>query len=109
MYFDYVVAPSLILIVAVLVSGFCLRRILVHTKRYRKWRRISERVALSIVFLVAVFLGGSTTFNALVIRHYRAMNPAPGNLYGVDGRKMHIYCTGQGSPTLVLDAGLGND
>lgn len=109
MDFDYVVAPSLILLVALLVSGFCLRRILVHTKRYRKWRRISERVVLSIVLLLAAILGGSTTFNALAIRHFRVMNPPPGNLYVVDGHRMHIHCTGQGSPTLVLDAGLGND
>ena len=81
MVFDYIVAPSLILLVAVLVSGLCLRRIFVHTKCYGKWRRISERIVLSIVFLVAVFLGGSTAFNALAIRHYWKMNPPPGNLY----------------------------
>ena len=33
----------------------------------------------------------------------------PGTVYNVNGYKMHIYCIGDGSPTLVLDAGLGND
>jgi pimeloyl-ACP methyl ester carboxylesterase len=29
-------------------------------------------------------------------------------LVSVDGRKMHIDCTGQGSPTVILDSGLGD-
>jgi pimeloyl-ACP methyl ester carboxylesterase len=103
------VAPGLVLLVAVLVSGYCWHRMLVNIKRYRKWRRISERIILSLVILVVVSVGGSATFNALAIHHYRVMNPSPGNLYVVHGHRMHIYCTGQGSPSLVLDAGLGND
>ncbi len=27
----------------------------------------------------------------------------------VNGYRMHLYCTGEGSPTIILDAGLGND
>lgn len=35
-------------------------------------------------------------------------NPAPpGKLVDVGGYKLHIYCTGEGSPTVILDAGLG--
>jgi pimeloyl-ACP methyl ester carboxylesterase len=30
---------------------------------------------------------------------------APGRLVEVDGRRMHIHCTGQGQPTVILDAG----
>jgi pimeloyl-ACP methyl ester carboxylesterase len=30
--------------------------------------------------------------------------PAPGNLIDVGGFKMHIYCMGEGSPTVVLEA-----
>jgi pimeloyl-ACP methyl ester carboxylesterase len=33
--------------------------------------------------------------------------PAPGRVLSVDGRAMHILCTGTGSPTVVMDAGLG--
>ncbi len=109
MDFDYVVAPGLILLVAVLISGLCLHRMLVRINRYGKWRRISERVVLSLVFFFAVAVGGSTTFNALAIHHYRAIYPAPGSFYGVNGHNMHLYCTGDGSPTIILDAGLGND
>ena len=45
----------------------------------------------------------------LPFTHYRTVYPPQGKLYTVDGYKMHLYCTGEGSPTIVLDAGLGND
>lgn len=33
--------------------------------------------------------------------------PAPGSLYDVGGHRLHLYCTGTGSPTVVLETGLG--
>jgi pimeloyl-ACP methyl ester carboxylesterase len=35
-------------------------------------------------------------------------NPRPGQLVDVGGYRMHLYCMGQGSPTVVLDSGLGD-
>jgi pimeloyl-ACP methyl ester carboxylesterase len=35
-------------------------------------------------------------------------NPPPGRLVDVGGYKIHLHCTGQGSPVVVLDAGLGD-
>jgi pimeloyl-ACP methyl ester carboxylesterase len=32
----------------------------------------------------------------------------PGRLVNIDGRKLHLNCSGQGSPTIVLEAGLGD-
>lgn len=32
---------------------------------------------------------------------------APGQLLDVDGHQMHIVCTGEGSPTVILEAGAG--
>ena len=32
----------------------------------------------------------------------------PGQLVDVGGYKMHIDCTGQGSPTVILESGLGD-
>jgi pimeloyl-ACP methyl ester carboxylesterase len=31
--------------------------------------------------------------------------PPPGRLVDVDGRKLHLFCTGSGSPTVVFEAG----
>lgn len=38
-----------------------------------------------------------------------ARYPVPGSFFAVDGRFMHLYCTGRGSPTVILDAGGGAD
>ena len=32
----------------------------------------------------------------------------PGKLVDVGGRKLHLYCTGHGSPTVILEAGAGS-
>ena len=63
------------------------------------------RLALpaAVVFLIPALQNIIT--NALL----RARYPVPGAFYLIDGRRMHLYCTGHGSPTVVLDAGGGND
>ena len=33
------------------------------------------------------------------------IGPPPGRLIEVNGRKLHIHCTGNGSPTVILEAG----
>jgi pimeloyl-ACP methyl ester carboxylesterase len=38
----------------------------------------------------------------------RSLNPPPGLLVDIGGYRMHLYCIGQGSPTVVLDSGLGD-
>ena len=104
------VAPALVIAFAIFVFLLCFRRIrMLSAKPYAKWRRICERIALSAAIVVLLAAGASTVFNALAIHHYRAIYPPQGKLYQVDGYKMHLYCTGEGSPTIVLDAGLGND
>lgn len=40
-------------------------------------------------------------------RDATAFSP-PGVLYQVEGRTMHLYCTGEGAPTVILDAGIGS-
>ena len=104
------VAPGLVIVLALFVSLLCFRRIrMLSAKPYAKWRRICERIALSAAIVVFLAAGAGTVFNALAIHHYRSIYPPQGRLYTVDGYKMHLYCTGEGSPTIVLDAGLGND
>ncbi len=34
--------------------------------------------------------------------------PPPGQLVDVGGYRLHVHCTGSGSPTVVIDAGLGD-
>jgi pimeloyl-ACP methyl ester carboxylesterase len=48
-------------------------------------------------------------WNQIVTRRLHERNPVPGNFYSVDGHQMHLYCSGEGSPTILIEAGLGHD
>ena len=110
MDFDYVVIPALILLLAILVICLSIHRILsLGGKSYRMGRKVAELIALSFVVLLAIEVALSSSYNAVAIHSFRAHNPPAGSFYTVNGHRMHMVCTGSGSPTLVLDAGLGND
>jgi pimeloyl-ACP methyl ester carboxylesterase len=110
MDFDYVVMPTIILAVGILIVWLSVRRMRsLSAKSYRAWRKVSERIVLLLVVLVAATIAGSSGFNAIALHHFRAENPPPGDFYTINGHRMHINCTGSGSPTIILDAGLGND
>jgi len=66
--------------------------------------RISRIVMLAILILVLVTL----TAGVIVKSKLAKQHPAPGQLVDVGGYKMHINCTGQGSPTVILDAGFAD-
>jgi pimeloyl-ACP methyl ester carboxylesterase len=38
----------------------------------------------------------------------RRFNPMTGRLFDVSGYRMHLDCTGEGSPTVILESGLGD-
>jgi pimeloyl-ACP methyl ester carboxylesterase len=62
-----------------------------------------------VVVLIILFAGCiGWLYNYAALRHYRAVVP-PGNFFVVEGRRMHVYCIGAGSPTIVIESGLGDD
>ena len=110
MDFDYVVFPAIIFVVGVLLIWLSVRRFRsLSSKSYRTWRKVAERIVLSVVVLLVAVLAGSSAYNAIALHHFWAANQPPGAFYSVNGHRMHIICTGSGSPTIVLEAGLGND
>src|ERR1017187_1041648 len=110
MDFDYVVFPAIIFVVGVLLIWLSVRRFRsLSSKSYRTWRKVVERIDLSVVVLLVAVLAGSSAYNAIVLHHFWATNQPPGAFYSVNGHRMHIICTGSGSPTIVLEAVLGND
>ena len=71
--------------------------------------KFTWRALLFVVVFALVLAGGGALWNALAIRQAEVASGIPGKMYDVDGLKMHIYCTGSGSPTIVLESGLGDD
>jgi len=61
------------------------------------------------LLLLTIFLAivGFLFENISETREQR-FNPAPGRRVDIGGYNLHIDCTGQGSPVVVLDAGLGD-
>jgi len=110
MDFDYVVLPAIFLAVGIPVIWLSVRRMSsLSAMRYSTARKVTERIVLAEVVLVVAALAGSSGFNAIALYCFRAVHPPPGAFYTVKGYRMHINCTGSGSPTIVLEAGLGND
>lgn len=61
------------------------------------------RIAGTVFTLFVAFVVGCYDPQAELSKSF----PPPGQLIDVGGRKLHLYCTGKGSPTVVLVAGGG--
>lgn len=70
----------------------------------RMVRVIGILAGLCVLFLLALSL-----WNLAVTKWQHARTPVPGNLYSVDGRQMHIFCSGTGSPAVLMEAGASTD
>src|SRR5256885_2868437 len=67
------------------------------------------RVLLRLVLvLAALFVLAGLLYENVSETRDRRFNPMPGQRIDVGGFKMHIHCTGQGSPTVILESGLGD-
>jgi pimeloyl-ACP methyl ester carboxylesterase len=71
----------------------------------QSWLRSAIRVLVSLITLVLV--AGFLYQNISETREHRC-HPMPGQLVDIGGYKMHMDCTGRGSPTVILDAGMGD-
>ena len=67
--------------------------------------RPSVRRALAAVAAVIIFiLLAGATYQGVATALERREFPRPGGLVSVGDHQLHIYCTGKGSPTVVLEA-----
>ncbi len=57
-------------------------------------------------FLVVAALSGAT-YQWLATRNELAATSPPGQLVDIGGHRLHLWCTGDGAPAVVLDTGLG--
>jgi pimeloyl-ACP methyl ester carboxylesterase len=72
---------------------------------FQSTARWAAGVAAAGLLLLIVLSIWSLTIS----RYQHAHNKVPGAFYSVDGRQMHLYCSGEGAPTIVIEAGLGRD
>jgi pimeloyl-ACP methyl ester carboxylesterase len=70
----------------------------------RSWAR---RVVLYPIFAVMIVGGVGGAYETVRETQDRSTYAMPGQLVDVGGHRLHINCTGTGSPTVVLEDGLG--
>src|SRR5919199_4181080 len=92
-------------VVAGSLAGGLLAAVLVRARgqlrsRSRRWLL---HPVLAVLALAAVGGGYETVREAAEARAH----PAPGQLIDVGGHRLHLSCTGSGSPTVVLEPGAG--
>lgn len=59
-------------------------------------------VSISVILVVLLLIGA--TYQGVTTAIERRKYPHPGRLVDVGGHQLHIHCTGEGSPTVVLEA-----
>ena len=64
-------------------------------------------VAGVLVVLVCGLVGMTWANGAKAQKELAAKYPPPGQMVDVGGYRLHIYCQGEGSPTVVMEAGAG--
>jgi pimeloyl-ACP methyl ester carboxylesterase len=74
---------------------------MLKNKSYSR-KTILKNISAILGILVLIFL----LIGYLSKSRLAKNNPAPGVLVDIGEHKMHIYCIGQGSPTVILEAGL---
>lgn len=73
-------------------------------RRARRLRRIVIAVTAFLATAGAVLLVAGAQAKAAL----RARYPPPGSLVDLGGYRLHLYCEGSGSPTVILEAGVGD-
>ncbi len=80
----------------------------VSNARPHPWRRWAATLGLGIISLVVLLAVAGLVYQWAATRIDERRYPMPGVLVEVDGHRMHLDCRGAGSPTVVMDAGLGD-
>jgi len=67
-----------------------------------------RRIVLGALAFVIVIACVGAIYENITEARDRRFNPMTGRLFDVGGYKMHIDCSGEGSPTVILESGLGD-
>jgi pimeloyl-ACP methyl ester carboxylesterase len=69
--------------------------------------RWTTRVLVGLCSLLIVAAIAGASYQWIATRSDLAATPPPGRLVDVGGHRLHIWCTGAGAPTVILESGLG--
>ena len=75
--------------------------------RFRRLRLVIKRGLQGLTVLAVLALVVGITFQSLASRRYLQGNSPPGILTNVGEHMLHLFCVGEGRPTVVFDTGLG--
>lgn len=75
------------------------------TTRAHRWLL---RGALAVVGLIALLLGAGIAYQRVAEARDMERFPAPGKLIDMGGFNLHLNCTGNGQPTVVVESGNGD-
>jgi hypothetical protein len=70
------------------------------------WRWTMRIFVALGAFLVVAALSGAM-YQWIATRKELAATPPPGRLVDIGGYRLHLWCTGDGTPAVILDTGLG--
>ena len=73
----------------------------------RRWLRRLRAASLTVVVLILLSAIVGTFYQALARRRDAQRFPPRGKFVDVGGHKLNLNCTGQGTPTVILETGLG--
>ena len=79
-----------------------------YASRSAPSRPLLRRVILVLLACLVILAAAGFLYENISEARDRRFNAMEGQLVNVGGRKMHIDCTGVGTPTVVLDSGLGD-
>lgn len=70
-------------------------------------RRWTIRILVGLCGLIVLTALTGPTYQWLATRKDLAATPPPGQLVDIGGYRLHLWCTGDGAPAVILDTGLG--
>ena len=79
----------------------------VPVKRGSILRRLAK-IAAVLVIILALLAGSGAVYQAISEANDLHRYLPHGSLYDIGGYRLHLDCSGNGSPTIILDSGLGS-
>jgi pimeloyl-ACP methyl ester carboxylesterase len=76
--------------------------------RTRRVLRVIGRILVGVIALIVFVLVVGSVYQLVVGKVPDGRYPAPWRLVDIGGRVLHVNCMGQGTPTVIFEAGLGS-